>query len=163
MAHWTAQVFVNSDVGRITAEVEASTISGAKQQIYAKYGNVQSITNLRQVHKSSSNSSGGLDDNGGGTIALIGLIAAGWAFFTFTPWILMGLGGAAGTWIGEKVTRMSVEEYSERDDDSGHGKAAIILTLALILGGVGFVKGSQIKADFDKSESSHPAKIQQAK
>ena len=37
MATWQADVFVNSQVGRIKTEVEAATFSGAKQQIYAKH------------------------------------------------------------------------------------------------------------------------------
>jgi hypothetical protein len=45
MATWKADVFVNSQVGRITTEVEAATFSGAKEQIYAKHGDVQQITN----------------------------------------------------------------------------------------------------------------------
>lgn len=148
MATWKADVFVNSQVGRITTEVEASTFSGAKQQIYAKHGNVQQIVNLRQVSNSNSSASSGSFD-GGGTVALIGLIAAGWAFMSFTPWILMGLGGALGTWIGQLATGQTVEEYADNDSDTGHTKAAITLALALILGGVGFVKGVDIKKGFD--------------
>ena len=53
MATWRAEVFVNSQVGRITTEVEAATASGAQQQIYAKHGNVQQIVNLRQVSSGS--------------------------------------------------------------------------------------------------------------
>lgn len=163
MATWTAKVFVNSQVGTITTEVEAATYGGARQQIYAKHGNVGQIVNLRQVSNSRSSSSGDSDSSGNGTVALVGLMIAAWAFFTFTPWILMGLGGAVGTWIGEKITGLSVVEYGEGNEDTGHKQAAIILALALILGGVGFVKGAQIKADFDKPENSPPAKVQQAK
>jgi hypothetical protein len=57
MTTWRANLFVNSQVGRITTEVDAASFSGAKQQIYAKHGSVQQITNLRQVssnHKQSS-------------------------------------------------------------------------------------------------------------
>ena len=158
MATWKADVFVNSQVGRITTEVEASTFQGAQQQIYAKHGDVQQITNLRQV-TGSSGSSGGSDI--GGSIALIGLVAAGWAFFSFTPWILMGIGGAFGTWIGQLVTGQTIEEYSDRDDDSGHTKAAITLALALILGGVGFVQGDSIKKGFDAP--STPSQVEQPK
>lgn len=157
MATWKADVFVNSRVGRIATEVEAATFSGAKEQIYAKHGDVQQITNLRQVNNSSGSSSSSFD--GGGTVALLGLIAAGWAFMSFTPWILMVVGGAAGTWIGEKLTGQSVEEYSESNSDTGHTKAAIVLALALILGGVGFVKGDEIKKGFD-SPSDTPAQVQ---
>ena len=158
MATWKAELFVNSTVGRINTEVEASTFQGAKEQIYAKHGDVQQIVNLREVRSNNSSSSSGVGDVGG-TVGLIGLVAAGWAFFTFTPFILMGLGGALGTWIGEKVTGQSVEEYTQLDDDSGHSKAAIVLALALLLGGVGFVKGDEIKKSFDTPNT--PTQVQQ--
>ena len=54
MATWRAELFVNSSVGKITTEVEAATFSGAKEQIYAKHGQVQSITNMRQVSQAGS-------------------------------------------------------------------------------------------------------------
>ena len=149
MATWKAEVFVNSTVGRISTEVEAATFQGAKEQIYARHGDVQQIVNLRQVSNRSSGSSGVDLGDSVGAVGLIGLVAIGWAFVSFTPWILMGLGGAFGTWVGEKVTGQSLEEYSEREDDSGHKKAAIVLALALVLGGIGFVKGDQIKKGFD--------------
>lgn len=162
MATWKAKVFVNSTVGTITTEVQAATFSGAKEQIYAKHGNVQQITNLHQVSNNSSSSSSDSDSSSvGGTVALIGLIAAGWAFMSFTPWILMGLGGAAGTWIGEKVTGQSLEEYSESNDDSGTSKAGIVIVLALLLGGLGFVKGDELKKGFD-APSDTPAQVKPA-
>ena len=156
MATWRADVFVNSRVGRITTEVQASTFSGAKEQIYAKHGDVQQITNLREVRNSGGSSGSDLGSIGG-TVGLIGLVAVAWAFMSFTPWILMGLGGAFGTWVGEKVTGQSIEEYNERDDDLGHSKAAIVLALALILGGIGFVKGDEIKKGFDAPDA--PAEV----
>ena len=158
MATWTAKVFVNSQVGTINTEVEAATFSGAKQQIYAKHGNVQQITNLHQVSNRSSSSPAASEASMNATVGLIGLIASGWAFMTFTPWILMTVGGAAGAWIGEKVTGQSIEDYNERDDDLGHGKAGIVLALSLILGGVGFVQGDSIKKGFD-APSDTPAQV----
>ena len=161
MATWKADVFVNSNVGRISTEVQASTFQGAKEQIYAKHGDVQQIVNLRQVSRNSSSSSGDSSSGSvGGTVALIGLIGAVWLAMSFTPWILMGLGGAAGTWIGEKVTRQSLEEYNERGDDSGHSKAAIVLALALVLGGLGFVKGTEFQKEWNTPDT--PAQVQPA-
>jgi len=93
MAHWKADVFVNSSVGKITAEVESATSYGAKEQIYAKYGNVGQITNLRQVSNRSSSSSSSGDGDGNGAVALIGIFIVFWILYSFTPWILMGLGG----------------------------------------------------------------------
>lgn len=159
MATWRAEVFVNSSVGRINTEVEAATFYGAKEQIYAKHGDVQQIVNLRQVRSSSSSSSGGSSGDGSGALALIGLIAAGWLFMSFTPWVLMGLGGAFGTWIGQMVTGQTIEEYNEREDGSGNKRSAFVLALALLLGGFGFIKGDEIKKDFDTQ--STPTQIQQ--
>ena len=147
MATWKAEVFVNSRVGRINTEVEAATFSGAKEQIYAKHGDVQQIVNLREVRRNSGGSGSSMDI--GSTGALIGLVAAVWAFATFTPWIMMGLGGALGTWIGELTTGQSVQDYADSEEDNGHKKMAIVLSLALILGGVGFVQGHNIKNSFD--------------
>jgi hypothetical protein len=56
MTTWQADVFVNSRVGRIKTQVDASTYQGATEQIYAKHGDVQSIRNLHQVRGSSSSS-----------------------------------------------------------------------------------------------------------
>lgn len=64
MATWKAEVFVNSNVGRISTEVEAATFSGAKQQIYAKHGDVQQIVNLRQVSSGGGSSSSAGDSEG---------------------------------------------------------------------------------------------------
>ena len=157
MATWRADVFVNSQVGRITTEVEAATFSGAKQQIYAKHGDVQQITNLREV-SSNSSSSGSSEIDGAGVIGLVGLAAAAWAFVSFTPIIAMIGLGAAATWISQFIVGQTVEEYVEREDDSGHGKAAIVLTLALIAGGFGFVKGTVLQKQWNTPEV--PAQVQ---
>lgn len=149
MTTWKADVFVNSQVGKISTEVEAATFSGAKEQIYAKHGDVQQIYNLRQ---SSSESSGFSSSSGSGTgsIALVGLIAAGWAFVTFTPWILMFGGGIASTWIIQKLLRTDLESAS----DSGDNRAvALILGAAILFGGVGFVQGESIRKSFETQEA----------
>jgi hypothetical protein len=44
MATWQANVFVNSQVGRIRTEVEAASFEGARQQIYAKHGDVSQLS-----------------------------------------------------------------------------------------------------------------------
>lgn len=77
MATWRAEVFVNSQVGRITTEVEAATFSGAKQQIYAKHGDVQQITNLRQVSSGGGSSFSAGDSEGLVWLLGIGLVLYG--------------------------------------------------------------------------------------
>ena len=72
MATWQANVFVNSQVGRIRTEVEASSYEGARQQIYAKHGDVSQISNLQQVRSSSfSSGSGSSDTSSSGMLLLI--------------------------------------------------------------------------------------------
>ena len=90
MATWRADVFVNSRVGRISTEVEAATFSGAKEQIYAKHGDVQQIANLREVSSwGSSSSSSDIGDVGG--YLLIGAILFGiWVVVEYW-WIVVPL------------------------------------------------------------------------
>jgi hypothetical protein len=85
MATWRAEVFVNSQVGRITTEVEAATASGAQQQIYAKHGNVQQIVNLRQV----SSGGGGSSFSAGDTEGLVWLLGIGFVLYLLvTYWYI---------------------------------------------------------------------------
>ena len=84
MATWKADVFVNSQVGRITTEVEAATFSGAKQQIYARHGDVQQIVNLRQV-----SSGGGSSFSSGDTEGLVWLAGIGFVLYLLvTYWYI---------------------------------------------------------------------------
>jgi len=72
MATWKADVFVNSQVGTIKTEVQAATFSGARQQIYAKHGDVQQICNLYEVRSSLfSSGSGSSDTSSSGMLLLI--------------------------------------------------------------------------------------------
>lgn len=156
---WTAKCWMGSSSGYVDLEVSANTINGAKEQLERVYG-AEQIINLREVRGESDSS--GVDFSGSGTVGIVGLIAAAWLFITFTPWVLMTILGGFGLWVGEVITGQSVQEYTSRDDDSGHGKAAIVLALALIAGGFGFVKGDEIKKGFD-APSDTPAQVQQSK
>jgi hypothetical protein len=159
MATYKADIKTVPTGSQYTVTVESGSMSTAKQEIEHLYNPIY-IRNLRQVSNNNSSSGSGIGDIGG-TAALVGLVAVGWAFVSFTPWILMGLGGAFGTWVGEKVTGQSLEDYTTRDDDNGHSKAAIVLALALILGGIGFVKGDEIKKGFDAPDT--PSQVQSTK
>jgi len=158
MPVFRAKCWLGSSSGYQELEVQSNTLYGAKEQFQRIYG-AEQVINLREVRGGSSSGSGIGDVSG--TVALIGLIAAGWAFVSFTPWILMGLGGAVGTWIGQKVAGQTIEEYNERDDGLGNKRAAAVLALSLILGGIGFVKGDEIKKGFDAP--SVPEQVKSAK
>jgi len=157
MATWRAEIKVTDTGSYFPVTVEAGASYVAKETIQHIYSPI-SIRNLHQVSNRSSSNSGSSEASMNATVGLVGLIAVGWAFMTFTPWILMTLGGAIGAWFGEKVTNQSIEDYNERDDDLGHGKVAITLLLALILGGVGFVQGDSLKKGFD-APSDTPTEV----
>jgi hypothetical protein len=88
MATWKADVFVNSRVGRITTEVEAATFQGAKEQIYARHGDVQQITNLRQVSSGGGLSSGGSDTDASGMLILGAILFCIWLLVEYW-WIVV--------------------------------------------------------------------------
>ena len=136
MPVYTANVFVNSRVGEVKWRGQAATTVGAKDLIYAQYGDVHQITNLYEARDQSGN--GVSVPDVGGSIGVLVLAIGAILLFMFTPWILMLGGGAAGAWIGEKVTRTSIDE--------ARGKAgAILITLIILGGGFGFVKGHEFQ------------------
>ena len=99
MATWRAEVFVNSNVGRINTEVEAATFQGAKEQIYAKHGDVQQIVNLRQV--SSGGSSSSSDGDVGGYLILGAILFGIWLIVKYW-WIIVPVAVILGflAWYG---------------------------------------------------------------
>jgi len=133
-------------------EVEAPSISDAYTIIERREGVERKyIGTISVIDESSSSSSsgGGLDIGSTGALVILG--GGLLAFFTLTPWIMMGIGGAAGTWIAQKATGYSVEEYtdSKNPSDTENKKAMAIFCAAVLLGGIGFVSGDNIKKGFD--------------
>lgn len=85
-------------------------------------------------------------------IALAALFAV-IAFIVFNAhWILMGIGGATGTWLAQKITRKSIDEYinDQSRSDTSSSSVVFIVIMALIGGGFGFVQGNSIKTYFEK-------------
>ena len=72
---WTAEVFVNSEVGVIKPVVQSGTLYGAEAQIKQIYGPVQQIVNLREVR-----TGGGGGEEGSSVSAPVSLL-----------WIVIGL------------------------------------------------------------------------
>jgi hypothetical protein len=92
---WTAKLFVNSDVGEIDAEVYASTLPGARQQIQAKYGDVQQIYNLRQASGSAVSVS-----SGGGCAPAVGVL-----FLIICGMVVGGNGGGSDDYTPSESTQ----------------------------------------------------------
>ena len=128
----------------------ANTSTGAIEQFKRVYGATE-VTNCYEVKgNSSSGGSGSTMDTEtavGAVVVLGGLVA----FFMFMPWILMGAGGAAGAWLGEKLTGFNVTETElDTKNDEHMKKFGTILALSLLLGGIGFTTGH----NFTNSSSS---------
>ena len=140
-----------------TESVEALTSQDAKSRVQrANPGCLVRVTRSYNENNSESGSSFDFGDIGG-TFGWIVLLGGLWALATLTPWVLMSLGGAVGTWVGQRITGQSIEEYAEQGEDGNHKKAAIILALAILAGGFGFVKGDEIKRGFDAPDT--PAQV----
>lgn len=152
MATFQADIKTTSDGSYYTVTVEAGASYVAKQEIERLYRPIF-IQNLRQV--SSSNSPSYSPEASWIGIGLIGFFLL---FAMFTPWILMAIGGAIGTKFGEIATGQSLEEYTERNDDHGHKRAALVVALALLCGGIGFTQGHKLHQEFNQE-----SEIQQVK
>ena len=148
MATWKGDVWLGSASGRQTVTVQSNTSYGAKEQMATIYGaDPNNIINIREVRDNNNGINfGGSTDGYGIWICILGTFIL---FALFTPWVLMGFGGAIGWWFGEKVTGMKGIDYAESPDDSGHKKAAIILALSLLAGGFGFVQGDNLQKEFN--------------
>jgi hypothetical protein len=157
VAIYRAKCWLGSSSGYQELEVKSSTLYGAKEQFRRIYG-AEQIINLREVRDDSSSS--GSDVSGGASVVGAGLLAACFAFVYFTPWVLMLFLGGFATWVGEVITGQSLEEYTQRNDDFGHKRAALVVVLALLAGGFGFVKGDEIKKGFDAPDT--PAEVKKA-
>jgi hypothetical protein len=140
---------MGSKSGYVDIEVNAATNNGAKEQLQNIYG-AQQIVNLREI----SGGSGGLSMPSGGGSWIVGLLGGGALFLYFTPWVLMTVYGAAGTWIAQKITGQTVEDYTETDEsdttDEQHKKAGIVLGAALLFGMIGFIHGTAWNKDLNK-------------
>ncbi|ATW62745.1 hypothetical protein SCBWM1_gp61 [Synechococcus phage S-CBWM1] len=141
-----------------TETVDAATSSDAVARVQRANPGCQVICTKSYYKSPKGESAGGSGSSAGGLIGLIGLGAFAFVLVSYTPWVLMLLGGMGATWIGEKITGQSLEEYNERSDDKGHRKIAIVLALAIITGGFGFVQGSNLQREWSVPESSRTAK-----
>ena len=145
MATYKARIKTVPTGSAFEVTTESGCISTAREQIEKLYDPIY-IHDLREVRGGGNSSSVDLGDISG-TMILVGLFAGAWAFIAFTPWILMTIGGATGTWIGQKIAGKTIDEVNEGPSNSKAG--AIILVLMMLGGGFGFVKGDEIKKGFD--------------
>lgn len=115
----------------------------------------------------SSGSSSGSSMDIGTSMGLLIILGGLWAFFTWTPWILMLVYGMGSTWLVEKVTGQSISEYSETEEteqnDSAHKKALAVVLSAVIFGGAGFIHGSNLQKEWGSNTNTTQPKVEQVK
>ena len=154
MAKWSAKCWLGSKSGYVDLEVDAATWGGAEEQLKSIYG-AQQIINLREIRSSSSiSSTSDVEWHLGHTI--LAAVIGGAVLLAFAgEWVGMILGGAGGTWIGQKLTGQTIDEYnsSVNTTEEQHKKAAYLLAIALVSGGLGFALGSNIKASINDSSA----------
>lgn len=124
--------------------------------------NVQYLREIKK-EKSSSSSSGSSFDigdvgNAGGLVILLGGL---WLLISFMPWVLMLVGGTAGAWVSEKVSGQSLEDLTENEGSTK--KIAFILATSVILGGVGFVQGTQWQKELNSPEQPQVENVRSQK
>jgi hypothetical protein len=144
---WIASCWMGSASGYVDIEVNAATSNGAIEQLKNVYG-AEQIRNLRQV-RTGGDSGSSLPS--GSSIWIAGILGAGAAFLYLTPWVLMVIYGGLSTWVGEKITDQSVQEYIDTPDsettDDQHKRAMIVFGAALLFGGLGFIQGTFLHKD----------------
>jgi hypothetical protein len=143
MAHYKADVWLGSNSGFQTIEVNSSSFNGVTEQIVRLYGvKPEQVRNIRQVSNAtqSQESSEGI---GGIAVAFILLI-----FIFFPAYTLSFFFGGAGAWLTVKLSGKTFDEI-----DSSHKKLySLLIIISVLFGGVGFYIGDQIQKQTDQVE-----------
>ena len=142
-----------------TESVEALTSQDAKSRVQrANPGCLVRVTRSYNENNSESGSSFDFGDIGG-TFGWIVLLGGLWALATLTPWVLMSLGGAAGTWLGQKITNKDIDEIVEESGSDNDKAAIIMLVLMLLGGGFGFVQGHNLQQEWNSNTTTEEVRL----
>jgi len=152
MATYRAEIKVTPTGSYFPVTIESGALSTAKEAIEHIYAPI-SMRNLYQVRGNGGGGSGISMPSGGGTW-LVGLLGGAALLLYFTPWVLMLAYGAGGTWIAQKLTGQTIEEYTDTDEsettEEQHKKAGIVAASAIFLGMIGFIHGTAWNKDLNK-------------
>jgi Fe2+ transport system protein B len=144
MAHYKADVWLGSNSGMQTVEINSSSYNGVTEQICNIYHvSPDKIRNIREVSTQSIQSS--FTDGPDGTMTLIGLGFFIWLFVFYTPYFLTFLFGSSGAWIATKLTTKTSKELLKPENDRAY---SVVLIVSLFCGGFGLVVGDKIQRDY---------------
>ena len=144
MAHYKADVWLGSNSGLQTVEINSSSYNGVTEQICNIYHvSPDKIRNIREVSSQSTQSL--ITDSPDETLTLIGLGIFIWLFVFYTPYFLSFLFGSGGSWITTKLTSKTSKELLQ----PGNGRSySIVLIVALFCGGFGLIVGDKIQREY---------------
>ena len=138
---WQAYILtVDNIIEVVEFDTPGISRSAAEAQVQSMYG-AKEVYSCNPISTPSSNSSGSFSGVGdgsssgigpGGILALVVIGCAIWVFVEYTPYVVMGVLGATGVWIGGKI---------------GNKIMALILTFAL--GAFGFYLGTDWSNQFN--------------
>jgi hypothetical protein len=156
MARYKADVWLVSNSGMQTVEVNSSGFSGVIEQICNIY-NVSStqIRNVREV-SSNRNQDAASDDSAGalGGLVLIGLGVFVWLFVSYTPYLLMGTFGWGSAWALTKLSGKSTDELLEKKNQKLYQS---IFIASLFFGGLDMVWGDRIHQHYSENSTIEPS------
>jgi hypothetical protein len=156
MARYKADVWLVSNSGMQTVEVNSSSFSGVIEQICNIY-NVSStqIRNVREV-SSNRNQDAASDDSAGafGGLVLIGLGVFVWLFVSYTPYLLMGTFGWGSAWALTKLSGKTTDELLEKKNQKLYQS---IFIASLFFGGLGMVWGNRIHQHYSENSTIEPS------
>jgi hypothetical protein len=156
MARYKADVWLVSNSGMQTVEVNSSSFSGVIEQICNIY-NVSStqIRNVREV-SSNRNQDAASDDSAGafGGLVLIGLGVFVWLFVSYTPYLLMGTFGWGSAWALTKLSGKTTDELLEKKNQKLYQS---IFIASLFFGGLDMVWGDRIHQHYSENSTIEPS------
>ena len=144
MAHYKADVWLGSNSGLQTVEINSSSYNGVTEQICNIYHvSPDKIRNIREVSSQSTQIPS--TDSPDGTLTLIGLGIFIWIFVFYTPYFLTFLFGSGGARIATKLTTKTTKELLQPENGRSY---SIVLIVALFCGGFGLIVGDKIQRDY---------------
>ncbi len=149
MAHYEADVWLGSNSGMQTVEINSSSYSGVIEQICNIYHvSPDKIRNIREVSPQSI--SDPITDGSVETLSLIGLGIFIWLFVFYTPYLLTFLFGGGAAWIATKLSAKTPKELLKPENSREY---SIVLIVALCCGGFGLILGDKIQRDYFTSSN----------
>jgi hypothetical protein len=144
MAQYKADVWLGSNSGLQTVEINSSSYNGVTEQICNIYHvTPDKIRNIREVSSQSIQSP--IADGPSGPFTLIGLGIFIWLFVFYTPYFLTFLFGISSARFATKIlTKTSKELLSLKNSR----EYSIVLIVALLCGGFGLLVGDKIQQEY---------------